>query len=109
MCGIAGIVNFRKENPDSSLIRKMTGGLSHRGPDADGFFVDPEISLGHRRLSIIDLSAASNQPFTDNSGRYIMVFNGEMYNYASVRSRLPEYEFPTSGDVEVLIAAYAKL
>jgi asparagine synthase (glutamine-hydrolysing) len=109
MCGIAGIVNFRKENPDSSLIHKMTGGLSHRGPDADGFFVDPEISLGHRRLSIIDLSAASNQPFTDNSGRYIMVFNGEMYNYASVRSRLPEYEFHTSGDVEVLIAAYAKL
>ena len=108
MCGIAGILNFRKEKPDPSLIHKMTDSLSHRGPDADGFFIDPEISLGHRRLSIIDLSAASNQPFYDNSGRYVMVFNGEMYNYASVKPMLPEYEFHTSGDVEVLIAAYAK-
>ena len=108
MCGIAGILNFRGRGTDPSLIHKMTDGLSHRGPDADGFFVDPDVSLGHRRLSIIDLSAAANQPFYDNSGRYVLIFNGEMYNYASVKPLLTEYEFHTSSDSEVLIAAYAK-
>jgi asparagine synthase (glutamine-hydrolysing) len=107
MCGIAGIVNFKGLGVDASMIHKMTNGLSHRGPDAEGFFVDPFISLGHRRLSIIDLSAAANQPFYENSGRYVLIFNGEMYNYASVKLQLPEYEFHTGSDSEVLIAAYA--
>src|SRR5450631_1779393 len=108
MCGIAGIVSFRGRGTDPSLIHKMTDGLSHRGPDADGFFVDSEVSLGHRRLSIIDLSAAANQTFYDNTGRYVLIFNGEMYNYASVKPQLTEYEFHTNSDSEVLIAAYAK-
>ncbi|MCC6287129.1 MAG: asparagine synthase (glutamine-hydrolyzing) [Chitinophagaceae bacterium] len=109
MCGIAGILYFKassSHSPDS--IVKMTNALSHRGPDADGFFVENEISLGHRRLSIIDLSIAANQPFIDHSGRYIMVYNGEMYNYQEVRAKLKDYPFKTSGDTETLIAAYAQ-
>ena len=86
----------------------MTDAVSHRGPDADGFFVEDEIALGHRRLSIIDLSSAANQPFIDNSGRYVMVFNGEMYNFMEVKNKLDGYAFRTNGDSEVLIAAYAK-
>jgi asparagine synthase (glutamine-hydrolysing) len=108
MCGIAGIVNFKNELADKSIIQKMTDAISHRGPDADGFFVEDKIAFGHRRLSIIDLSAASNQPFIDNSGRYIMVFNGEMYNYMEVKNRITDYHFHTTGDSEVLIAAYSK-
>jgi asparagine synthase (glutamine-hydrolysing) len=108
MCGIAGIINRKGRESDPSLIRKMTGAMSHRGPDADGFFEDGGIALGHRRLSIIDLSAAANQPFTDSSGRYVMVFNGELYNYREVKRLIGDYAFRTNSDTEVIIAAYAK-
>lgn len=108
MCGIAGILQFNHEPADASLIRRMTGAMSHRGPDADGFWTEGELAFGHRRLSIIDLSAAANQPFIDNSGRYVMVFNGEMYNYQEVKPLIDGYDFHTTSDTEVLIAAYAK-
>ncbi|HSZ87671.1 MAG TPA: asparagine synthase (glutamine-hydrolyzing) [Puia sp.] len=108
MCGIAGILNFSDQPIEQSVIQKMTDAISHRGPDADGFFSENKISFGHRRLSIIDLSSAANQPFIDNSGRYIITFNGEIYNYKQVKKLLPEYNFKTSGDTEVIIAAYAK-
>ncbi|MBS1975364.1 MAG: asparagine synthetase B, partial [Bacteroidetes bacterium] len=108
MCGITGILNFKQQSVEQAVIKKMTDAVAHRGPDADGFFVENEMALGHRRLSIIDLSSAANQPFIDNSGRYAMVFNGEMYNYAEVKSTIKEYAFKSNGDSEVLIAAYAK-
>src|ERR1700754_5217512 len=108
MCGIAGILNFSNTPPADTPIRRMTDAMAHRGPDAVGFFSEGAVTFGHLRLSIIDLSSAANQPFTDNSGRYVMVFNGEMYNYREVRSLLPDYNFHTNGDTEVLIAAYAK-
>src|SRR5579862_9109241 len=108
MCGIAGILNFSDQQIDKSVIQKMTDAIAHRGPDADGFFSENNISFGHRRLSIIDLSSAANQPFIDNTGRYIMVFNGEIYNYKQVKQLVPEYHFKTSSDTEVIIAAYAK-
>lgn len=106
MCGIAGIV-AKSEDLDP-LIHRINGAMAHRGPDADGFFVEGEVALGHRRLSIIDLSAAANQPFEDASGRYVMVFNGEIYNFAEVRKMMPEYPYKTNGDTEVIVAAYAK-
>lgn len=90
------------------MIKGMTDAMSHRGPDADCFFAEGPVALGHRRLSIIDLSTAANQPFRDVSDRYVMVFNGEMYNYQEVRAMLPDYPFHTTSDTEVLIAAYAK-
>lgn len=84
----------------------MTNAMAHRGPDADGFFTENNISFGHRRLSIIDLSAAANQPFLDASGRYVLVFNGELYNFQEVRRQISGYPFSTSSDTEVLIAAW---
>ena len=80
--------------------------MAHRGPDAEGFYDDPCISMGHRRLSIIDLSDAANQPFHDPTGRYVLVFNGEIYNYAEIKQELRDYPFQTSSDTEVLMAAF---
>jgi len=108
MCGIAGILNFKNINADESVIREMTNCMAHRGPDADGFFVEGIIALGHRRLAIIDLSPSANQPFSDNSGRYKMVFNGEIYNYKDVKALITDYDFKTTSDTEVIIAAYSK-
>jgi len=108
VCGIAGILHRRGDSADPSAIRTMTDAMAHRGPDSDGFFVENNIALGHRRLSIIDLSSAANQPFADHSGRYVMVFNGEMYNYEEVKRQLPDYPFRTTSDTEVLLAAYIK-
>ena len=108
MCGIAGIIDFKSQQISQPVIQRMTDAMAHRGPDANGFFAGDGIALGHRRLSIIDVSAASNQPFSDNSGRYIIVFNGEIYNYPEVKDKLAGYPFHTTGDTEVLIAAYAK-
>jgi asparagine synthase (glutamine-hydrolysing) len=86
----------------------MTQAIAHRGPDAVGIFVEGELSFGHRRLSIIDLSDAANQPFADRSGRYIIVFNGEIYNYEEIKALIPDYPFRTSSDTEVLLAAFIK-
>jgi asparagine synthase (glutamine-hydrolysing) len=108
MCGIAGIIKFNHSRVDLSVIQRMTDSMAHRGPDAGNFFAEGNIALGHRRLSIIDLSDAANQPFTDNSGRYVMVFNGEMYNYQEIKPLLPEYQFKTNSDTEVLLAAFIK-
>ena len=108
MCGIAGILDFKGGPPEGAAIRRMTDAMAHRGPDATGFFSEGPVALGHLRLSIIDLSSAANQPFPDNSGRYIMVYNGEMYNYKEVKASMPGYDFQTSSDTEALIAAYAK-
>ncbi|OQP66880.1 hypothetical protein A3860_00485 [Niastella vici] len=86
----------------------MTDAMAHRGPDADGFFTNDTIALGHRRLSIIDLSSSANQPIADHTGRYLIIFNGEIYNYRDVKKLLPEYPFSTNSDTEVLLAAYSK-
>ncbi|HMH23200.1 MAG TPA: asparagine synthase (glutamine-hydrolyzing) [Puia sp.] len=108
MCGIAGIVKFNGLASGEAAIRGMTDAIAHRGPDADGFWMEDGVAFGHRRLSIIDLSTAANQPFTDHSGRYVMVFNGEMYNYQEVKALITDYPFHTTSDTEVLIAAYIK-
>jgi asparagine synthase (glutamine-hydrolysing) len=108
MCGIAGIIELKGGEVCADLVRKMTDAIAHRGPDADGLFVEGSAGLGHRRLSIIDLSAESNQPFHDPSGRYVLVYNGEMYNYAEVKAMMPDHPFRTTGDTEVLLAAYIR-
>ena len=88
-------------------MKAMTDAMAHRGPDAEGCYSKGQVLLGHRRLSIIDLSESANQPFADNSGRYELIFNGEIYNFREIRERL-DYPFKTSGDTEVIVAAFAK-
>ncbi len=106
MCGIAGYysVNQRFSSPD---LKIMTDCLKHRGPDADGFFSDNVVGLGHRRLSIIDLSSAANQPMTSYNGRYITIFNGEIFNYRDIAKELKR-EWRTHSDTEVVLEAFAE-
>ncbi|MGB6037140.1 MAG: asparagine synthase (glutamine-hydrolyzing) [Cryomorphaceae bacterium] len=108
MCGIAGIYGHKNSESAQSRIRKMADKLKHRGPDAEGFHISEGIALAHRRLSIIDLRTEANQPMTDASGRYTIVFNGEIYNFRELKKRLSEYSFQTDGDTEVLLAGLAK-
>src|SRR5262245_42161249 len=88
----------------------MTASLSHRGPDGDGVAAFGPIVLGHRRLAIIDLSAAAAQPMTDSTGALAIVFNGEIYNYREVRKELiaAGETFKTQSDTEVILGAYRK-
>lgn len=109
MCGIAGIVGGGRSGVDlPSVIRKMTGAQVHRGPDAEGFFDGHSAAFGHRRLSIIDPSESANQPMRDRSGRYVITFNGEIYNFRQIRGQLKAYPFRTSSDTEVILAAFAE-
>ncbi len=108
MCGITGILHFNKLPDAPQRVVRMTNAIAHRGPDAEGFYDEPAIALGHRRLSIIDLSGAANQPFIDPTGNYVMVFNGEIYNYLELKQQLSDYPFTTSSDTEVLMAAFCK-
>lgn len=104
MCGIAGIIGEYKE----SQLDAMLASQHHRGPDAKAKYFDTGFAaLGHNRLAIIDLSAKSNQPFIDDSGRYVLVFNGEIYNYIEIKAALQDqYDFKTESDTEVLLAAF---
>lgn len=106
MCGIAGMVGALPSDP-GPVLQRMTSALAHRGPDAEGHWIREGIALGHRRLGIIDLGPASDQPFHSPDGRYTMVFNGEVYNYRELRTQLKEWPFRTQGDTEVLLAAFA--
>ena len=109
MCGIAGQIWFRTPPEQvEQTIRNMTDAMSHRGPDAGATVRHNNILFGHRRLSIIDLSEKSNQPLYDKHRRYAIVFNGEIYNYNEVKSLLPDYPFQTSGDTEVVLAAWIR-
>ena len=108
MCGIAGIVWKNEKRQPGSYVKKMTDAIAHRGPDAEGHFVEGRVELGHRRLSIIDLSVEANQPFWDGTGRYGIVFNGEVYNFAELQQELQGYPFRTKSDTEVVLAAYQR-
>ncbi|MBN4071356.1 asparagine synthase (glutamine-hydrolyzing) [Crocinitomix catalasitica] len=108
MCGINGIYQFSSRTFSDEKIRFMNEASAHRGPDADGEYIDDHIMLGHRRLSIIDPAPISNQPFKSPDGRYVLTFNGEIYNYKKVRSQINDYDFITKGDTEVVLAAYIK-
>jgi len=105
MCSISGF-NFKNED----FVLKMNKVTSHRGPDGSGIFCNEEISLGHNRLSIIDLSEAASQPMKSSDGNLVIVFNGEIYNFKELKRELADtYQFKTSSDTEVVMAAYQKL
>lgn len=108
MCGISGIYNFNQEQVSEMPLRRMMETMRYRGIDDDGCFIDRNMGFGYVRLSIIDLSMDGHQPMMDNSGRYTMVFNGEIFNYLELREELKDkYDFKTKSDSEVLLAAYA--
>lgn len=108
MCGINGIFGVQKVDNAKEIMQRMNFAISHRGPDAEGIFEGNNVILGHRRLSIIDLSVESNQPFFSEDKRYVMVFNGEIYNYNDLKLQLSDFHFRTKSDTEVLLNAYRK-
>jgi asparagine synthase (glutamine-hydrolysing) len=109
MCGIAGIAGLKGLDAPDALVKRMTDAIAHRGPDAEGVWRGDDVVLGHRRLSIIDLSDAGTQPFHSADGRYQIVYNGEIYNYRELRTALEAQGvvFRTATDTEVLLAAFA--
>ena len=110
MCGICGIIRFNSlEDNDIETTKKMSNAIAHRGPDAEGFFHDEHVVFGHRRLSIIDLSTKADQPLKSIDNKFVIVFNGEIYNYQEIKDELVEFEFSTDhSDTEVVLNAYRK-
>lgn len=108
MCGILGHLAIDTQTIDEHAFQKALDSLRHRGPDDEGVYIDGAITLGHRRLAIIDLTAAGHQPMVSTSGRYVIVFNGEIYNYVELRNELAKecgVSFRSASDTEVLLAA----
>ncbi|HRS09292.1 MAG TPA: asparagine synthetase B, partial [Bacteroidia bacterium] len=97
MCGITGIYGM-SSGQSSSSIRLMNNAISHRGPDDEGYYVDEQVALGHRRLAIIDLSPAGHQPMHSNDGNLEIAFNGEIYNFNDVKKLLTGYAFKSGSD-----------
>lgn len=112
MCGILGLISIENESPRAfDRFSHALNSLSHRGPDNVSTLLDHDVALGHVRLSIIDLDERSNQPMTDLSGRYSIVFNGEIYNYRELRRECEDagYRFKTESDTEVLLVMFIRL
>ncbi len=104
MCGINGIFGLKDRFRVTDMLVHMNNAVMHRGPDASGIFAEENIGLGHRRLSIIDLSDDGRQPMTSASGRYTIVYNGEIYNYKTLKATHRKYPFRTDTDTEVILA-----
>jgi asparagine synthase (glutamine-hydrolysing) len=109
MCGIAGYLNLNGAPADETIVQSMAEMIRHRGPDDDGSYADGPVALGHRRLSIIDLTAAAKQPMTTEGGRYSIVYNGEIYNFRELRAELQGrgVTFRSRSDTEVLLKGFA--
>ena len=108
MCGICGIIDWNNEEIDSTQLTKMRDIMFHRGPDAAGLHLESGVGLGHRRLSIIDLSEAGNQPMTNETEDIWLVFNGEIYNYRELRDELRQFghRFSSKADSGILIHGF---
>lgn len=108
MSGITGIINLNQKSINQKDIKKMTDAIKHRGPDEEGYFIDNNLGLGHRRLAIIDLSKAGHQPMNNKDGSLWIVHNGEVYNYLELRKELENrgYKFKSSTDTEIILYAY---
>ncbi len=106
MCGITGIIDPKVNNREE-VIDMMTKAILHRGPDQDGYYTDELVSLGMRRLSIIDITRGK-QPISSSDGRYLIFYNGEVYNYLEIKKELGDYPFQTDSDTEVILAGYIK-
>jgi len=110
MCGITGLINLNGEPVSPVLLKRMTDAIAHRGPDGEGQWIDGNVGIGHRRLAIIDLSPAGHQPMISADHRYVLSYNGEIYNYRELRIDL-EAEgiwFRSNTDSEVVLHALAQ-
>jgi asparagine synthase (glutamine-hydrolysing) len=109
MCGISGIINKNSKPVSYDQIKKINDLIKHRGPDDEGYYFGENFAFGHRRLSIIDLSEAGHQPMSYKD-KYVIIYNGEVYNYVELKSELLNYgyDFQTKTDTEVILAAYDK-
>ena len=107
MCGIAGLIHLNGEPVSPVILKKMTDAISHRGPDGEGQWIEGNVGIGHRRLAIIDLSPAGHQPMITRDHRYVLSYNGEIYNYREIRSELEAlgYWFRSQTDSEVVLNA----
>jgi len=110
MCGIVVIFNLNGEPVSPVLLRTMTDAIKHRGPDSEGFYVDSFIGLGHRRLSIIDLSRSGHQPMMTEDKKFAITYNGEIYNFQELRTELENlgHSFHSRSDTEVVLKSYAQ-
>lgn len=108
MCGITGILELGREAVSPVILGRMTDELAHRGPDGEGVYVDGSLGLGHRRLSIIDLTPAGHQPMTEPRGRFVISYNGEVYNFQALRIELEAlgHRFHSRTDTEVVLHAW---
>jgi asparagine synthase (glutamine-hydrolysing) len=109
MCGITGLINLNGAPVSPVILQKMTDAIVHRGPDGEGHWIDGNVGLGHRRLAIIDLSPAGHQPMISTDHRYVLSYNGEIYNYRELRTELEAagYWFRSKTDSEVVLHALA--
>lgn len=107
MCGIAGLINIDGAPVPPPLLKRMTDAIEHRGPDDEGQWIERNVGLGHRRLSIIDLSPAGHQPMISTNHRYVLSYNGEIYNFKELRIELEAigYWFHSNTDTEVVLNA----
>ncbi|MBK8742595.1 MAG: hypothetical protein IPM02_25280 [Betaproteobacteria bacterium] len=110
MCGIGGWLFAPGAEPEAQVLNHLAAAIRHRGPDDHGFFRDPAagLALAHLRLSIIDLTAASHQPMIDPATGVVLVYNGELYNFRTLRGELRSlgHEFVSQGDTEVVLRSY---
>jgi asparagine synthase (glutamine-hydrolysing) len=105
MCGICGLVDLRENKVSSETLVRMSDCLTHRGPDAKGYWLEDNVGFGHTRLAILDLTSAANQPMTANNDRYALTYNGEVFNYKELKVKLEAkgYQFRTQSDTEVVL------
>lgn len=110
MCGITGVLHLNGESAAPVVLKRMTDAIAHRGPDGDGIYTDGPVGLGHRRLAIIDLSAAGHQPMATEDGRFVLVYNGEIYNFQELRIELEAlgHRFQSRTDSEVVLKSLAQ-
>jgi asparagine synthase (glutamine-hydrolysing) len=109
MCGISALIQYRSDLPVRKVIERMNNKMAHRGPDADGQFINENIGLGHRRLSIIDTEQSANQPMLSSNKNWVIAFNGEIYNYVELKANeLQGVPFQTESDTEVILELFDK-
>ena len=109
MCGIAGVYNLNGVVFSSEKLKKMALTISHRGPDGEGYFINDDIALAHKRLAILDLSENAKQPMTSKDGKWTIVYNGFIYNFKTLKKELKKKgcQFISSSDTEVIVEGLA--